>query len=144
MRWRWLVVPVVIVFAVAACGASGAPKVPTTKDTIAGLQANDAGTRDVSVGGNVPITMQGNEYYFNPSVLKGTPGEHLTVQIQNVGGTAHNFTLKSQNIDDNIETGKTVTVNVTFPATGVLSFYCKFHRDKGMVGGLLTSGPASG
>ncbi len=144
MRWRLakFVVPSVLVIALAACGGSGAAKVATKKDVIAGLHANDAGSKDVT--GVNTVTVQANEYYFAPSVLRGTPGQHLTLNVKNVGSAVHNFTLSAQNIDKNLETGKTVTLNVTFPASGVLSFYCSFHRNLGMAGGLLTSGSASG
>lgn len=144
MRWRLrrYVVPMVLAFAVAACGTSGAPKVPTTKDVIAGQQANDAGSKDVT--GLTSLTVQANEYYFAPSVLRGTPGQHLALHVKNVGSAVHNFSLSAQSVDQNLETGKTVTLSVTFPASGVLSFFCKYHRKQGMAGGLLTSGPASG
>jgi plastocyanin len=36
-----------------------------------------------------------------------------------------------------------VQMAVTFPASGVLAFFCKFHGPLGMNGQLLTGAPAS-
>lgn len=137
LRAKPLIVLAFVGLMAAACGGSS----PKTK--IAGLSANDKGTKDVSAGGSAEI--EADTYYFNPSVLKGKPGERLTLQVKNgSSGTQHNFTLKSQQINKDIPSGKSVTVTVTFPQSGVLSFYCEYHKDRGMAGALLTSGSLSG
>ena len=55
----------------------------------------------------------------------------------------HNFTLGAQQVNDDIAGHKTVDAKVTMPASGVLSFWCAYHKNLGMVGGLLVSGSAS-
>ena len=114
----------------------------SVKDTVAGLAANDHGTEDVSGMGSVHITA--DSYYFEPSVLHGSAGQKLTLIITNESATGHNFTVKAQNVNSDIDANKQVTVHVTMPASGVVSFYCEYHRDLGMAGGLLTSGSKSG
>lgn len=113
----------------AACGGSSGPKT-----TIAGLSANDHGTKDVT--GMTSLQIDARNFYFAPTVLKGTPGQHLTLTINNGTGTVHNFTISSQNVSKDVDANKTETVSVTFPSTGTLSFFCVYHKNKGMAGGL--------
>jgi plastocyanin len=115
----------------AACGGSSGPKT-----TIAGLSANDHGTKDVT--GMTTLEVEADNFYFEPTVLKGTPGQHLTLTIKNGTGTQHNFTMSAQSISKDVDAKKTETVSVTFPSTGTLSFFCVYHKNKGMAGGLQT------
>jgi plastocyanin len=124
----------------AACGGSSSGG--SSGGTVAGVKANIHGTKDVSAGGTVDLEV--DTYYFSPSVLKGKPGEKLTLNITNDGSTEHNFTIDDQNINKDIHGNGSATVSVTFPDSGVLSFYCEYHKDRGMAGGLLVSGNASG
>jgi plastocyanin len=112
----------------AACGGGG------TKTDIAGVKANDKGVQDVS--GMTSLEVEADNFYFKPTVLKGTAGQHLTIRIKNETSTEHNFTVASQNVDKDIEDGKEVTLSVTLPSTGTISFFCKYHKTKGMAGGL--------
>jgi plastocyanin len=97
----------------------------------------------VSSGGTVEV--EADSYYFEPSVLQGKPGEKVTLHITNKStDTEHNFTIESQNINKDLSEGKSYTVTATFPQSGVLSFFCEYHKDKGMAGGLLVSGSKSG
>jgi len=120
----------------AACGSSGGGT------TIAGLSGNDHGQQDVS--GQAGVSLKAASYYFQPSVLNGTPGQAVTLTITNTDSTEHNFTLDAQHINKDINSNANVVVHVTFPANGILSFWCSYHKSSGMVGGLLTSGSVSG
>jgi plastocyanin len=147
---RTVVAVAALASGLAACGGSSsggtASIAPQTaqaaKDTVAGLSANDHGTKDVS--GMSSVDINADNYYFEPSVLHGSAGQKLTLIITNESATGHNFTVKSQNVDSDIDGNKKVTVHVTLPASGVVSFYCEYHKSLGMAGGLLTSGSKSG
>jgi hypothetical protein len=39
-------------------------------------------------------------------------------------------------LDDDVDAGRKATVSVRFPKSGLLQFYCKYHKNLGMVGGL--------
>jgi plastocyanin len=122
----------VLVLMLVACGGGAA------KTDIAGVKANDHGTKDVS--GMTVLSLEMDNYYFNPSVLKGTPGQKLTLQLKNETSNDHNFTQQAQGINKDVTAGKTTeTVQVTFPASGVISFFCEYHKNKGMAGGLQAS-----
>lgn len=155
--WRTGAAVAMLTISLAACGSgsSGGAKVSagsgtspsasasasSMQDTIAGLTANDHGTKNVA--GMSTFTIHADNYYFDPSVLKGTAGQKLTLVIENVSDTQHNFSIDAQHINKDLSGMAKVTTNVTFPNSGVLSFYCSYHKANGMAGGLLTSGDKS-
>ncbi len=102
--------------------------------TINGDTANDHGSADVS--GKDELELETDDFYFDPTTLDGTAGQTLKLEIKNEGGSEHNFTLEDQNIDQDVEPGEDATVTVTFPDSGILEFWCKYHRSSGMVGQL--------
>ena len=77
------------------------------------------------------------DYSFNPTFLRGSPGQNLTLRIANKGEEEHNFSLSAQQVDKDIAPSSTVDVAVMFPSSGVLRFFCKYHVGLGMNGQLL-------
>ena len=106
----------------------------------AGVQANNHGTKTAS--GETKVEM--DDYYFSPTLLKGKPGQKVTLELENEGSVEHSFTIDSQSIDKVIAPGKDVKVTVTMPKSGSVSFYCKFHKSSGMAGALAVTGQAGG
>ena len=85
------------------------------------------------------------DYYFQPSQVVGKAGQKITLTLRNTGTHEHNFTLDSQHISKDVEAGQSATVTVTVPKSGTLTFYCKYHRARGMTGVLSSSTkPTSG
>jgi len=125
-----------LVLLAAGCGGSKTTSATEeeggTQTTIAGVQANDHGTKTVS--GTTEIEL--DDYYFDPTVLEGKPGQKVTFELKNEGSTEHNFTLAAQHVDQDVDQGETKTVTVTIPQSGELSFFCKYHRSRGMAGAL--------
>ncbi|HZE28668.1 MAG TPA: cupredoxin domain-containing protein, partial [Gaiellaceae bacterium] len=110
--------------------------------TIAGVKANDHGTKAVEDNGKTEVEM--DDYYFEPSVLEGKAGEKVTLELKNEGQTEHSFVIDSQGVDQEIQPGDEAEVDVTIPKSGVVSFYCKFHKSEGMAGALAVTGQAGG
>src|SRR5438105_727609 len=79
------------------------------------------------------------EFYFAPTVLTGTAGQTITIELKDEGSLPHNFTLDDQNIDQDVAPGSNAAVTVTFPQSGILQFHCKYHFAMGMVGELSVS-----
>ena len=96
--------------------------------------ANDHGSKDISGASSAEVEL--DDFYFNPPVITGAPGQKVTFELKNEGSALHNFSLVAQNIDKDIETGQTEDVSVTIPKSGFLEFFCKYHRTIGMVGEL--------
>jgi plastocyanin len=112
--------------------------------TLKGQKANLHGSADVAGKSSIEVEMDDN--YFSPTILKGTPGQSLTVDLHNEGKMAHTFTLPSEGVDTVVQPGKEATVHITFPRSGGrVLFYCRFHAQLGMRGALeLVSAPPVG
>jgi plastocyanin len=135
-----LAAAVFLLVGAAACGGSGDndESEEGTTTTIGGVQAETHGTKDVSgETGKVEIEMDDN--YFEPTILKGKPGQKVTLELKNEGKVAHTFTISEQSVDQEVEPADEAEVDITFPESGELTFVCKFHQSSGMVGALEAS-----
>ena len=103
--------------------------------TLGDLTFSDHGTKDVK--GKGVLDLEADNYYFDPTFLRGTPGQKINIQIKNDSGTLHNFSIPEQQIDVDIPRKGKVVVEVTFPSSGVVRFLCKYHSSRGMNGELL-------
>jgi plastocyanin len=125
-------------FAAAGCGGYGGGSKDSeegTTTTIAGQSAESHGTKDVSgESGKVEIELYDN--YFEPTVLKGKPGQKVELELKNEGKAAHTFTISDQMVDKEVQPGDETETEVTFPQSGQLEFVCKFHQSSGMIGAL--------
>jgi plastocyanin len=132
-----LLLAVAVFLAVAACGGGDEESSEGGTTTVAGLEANDHGVKDVS--GESELELELDDDYFEPTVLKGTPGQQLKLELENEGGSEHNLTIAELKVDQDVEPGESAEVDVTFPDSGTLSFFCKYHKSAGMAGALETS-----
>jgi plastocyanin len=135
-----------LLFVAAGCGggssSSGDEGEEATSTTIMGTQTESHGTKDVSSeSGKVEIELYDN--YFEPTVLKGKPGQMVELELKNEGSAAHTFTLSEQSVDKEIQPGDETETEVKFPASGELKFVCKFHEGEGMIGALESSAASS-
>jgi plastocyanin len=106
--------------------------------TLGGQSATNKGTKSVSGKDefDVEADNEGSTYYFEPTVLTGTAGQKIELEIENAGSVPHNFSLTEQSISQDVQPGSKVKVDVTFPQSGQLVFFCRFHRGLGMLGAL--------
>lgn len=143
----------VLLLAAAGCGSSSSSSSggTTTQESggggggqksIAGVKANDHGTKAVEDNGKTELEL--DDFYFEPTVLDGKPGQTVTLELKNEGETEHTFTIDSQNVDQDLGPGEEAEVDVTIPKSGVVSFYCKFHKSSGMAGALAVTGQEGG
>ncbi len=133
-----LAAAVFLLVGAAACGGGSDKSEEGGTTTIGGVQAKSHGTKDVSgETGKVEIEMYDN--YFEPTVLKGKPGQKVTLELKNEGKAAHTFTVSEQSIDQEVQPGDEAEADITFPQSGELTFVCRFHQSSGMVGALEAS-----
>src|SRR5213080_1619178 len=117
------VLALVAAFGAVACGGSDEEKT-TTQSTAPGA-----------------VSLEQDDFYFQPAKLNGEAGKSLQVAIKNEGKTSHTFTIDSLNIDQTVKPDETMTVTVTPKAGGDLPFYCRFHKaSNGMQGTITVSG----
>jgi hypothetical protein len=79
--------------------------------------------------------------YFAPTVLKGTAGESLHLQVVNTTSALHNISIPDERIDVDVPAGGTVDVVVTFPTGGPIVYFCSYHADEDQAGELFTVSP---
>jgi len=132
-----------LVFAAAGCGgssssSSGDESESTTSTTIGGTQVESHGTKDVSSeSGKVEIELYDN--YFEPTILKGKPGQMVELELKNEGNAEHTFTIAEQSVNKEIQPGDETETEVKFTASTELNFVCMFHQGEGMIGALQSS-----
>jgi plastocyanin len=133
---------VAVALLAAACGGGGGGSSTSEQEggttTIAGKPAAEHGTKDVS--GESEIDLEADDFYFEPTILEGSPGEKLKIEVENEGSATHTFTIDSQNVDVTVQPDGKREVDVTFPQSGTLRFYCRFHASQGMAGALRVKG----
>jgi YVTN family beta-propeller protein len=88
------------------------------------------------VAGLVEMALEADDYYFAPTFLHGEPGQPLTLAVENESGTLHNLSISALQIDQDIPPQTTAKVQVTFPSSGTMRFFCKLHAALGMNGEL--------
>jgi len=133
-----LAVVLALALVATACGKDNGTEGSGGTITIAGQKANDKGTKDVSGASSAELELnnEGNVYYFEPTILKGTAGQKMTLELSNEGSALHNFSVTDQNVEQDVPSGQKAEVTVTFPQSGTLVFFCKYHQTLGMVGAL--------
>jgi plastocyanin len=129
----------------AACSSSSSTAAQTSgsssssgKITIGSDQANDHGTEDATGKATFEIeaTNDSSGYFFKPTILQGSGGQSITLEIKNDGSVQHNFSITSMNVNVTIQPGASQEVKVTFPQTGTVEYFCSFHHALGMAGEL--------
>jgi plastocyanin len=142
-------VPLMIaIVALAGCSSSSSSSSPATggsssasetgKITIGSDQANDHGTKDVTGKSTFEIEADNDDegFYFDPTILTGSAGQSVTLEVKNEGSVPHTFTIDSLNVSVTVDPDSSKMVDVTFPGSGTVEFYCQFHRSQGMAGEL--------
>ena len=142
---RLLTVLVLVLGAIGAAGcgdddeettaAEGSEE--TTTIEIDGETANDEGTEEVS---GASVEFEEDDFYFEPTVLTGEPGQKVTLEITNEGDSEHNITIEDQGIDEDTEPGASTTVEAEIPESGLIGFYCSYHEAQNMRGALAVTG----
>ena len=92
---------------------------------------NNKGTAEIT-GDSVEIEL--DDFYFEPTFLKGTPGATVHLELSNEGDAAHTFTSDALGVDEEIAPGDTAEIDVTLPMEGAVQFHCNFHDGMGMQG----------
>jgi len=79
------------------------------------------------------VELEADNYYFKDTFIKAPKGTTVTVTVNNEGSTEHTFTINSQDIDETISPGGSITADVEIPANGKpVTGYCSIHQGEGM------------
>jgi plastocyanin len=113
----------------------------------ASVAAGCGGDDDEPAASMPTVNVTQHDFYFEPATqtvlgyltISSEPVRQYAVHIRNSGNTAHTFTIAQLGIDEQLPPGEEQTVNVSGDS-GVLTFFCRFHRDRGMTGTLQIAG----
>jgi uncharacterized cupredoxin-like copper-binding protein len=129
-----------LVVLVPACGDEAAPPPPPQRPgtvVVGGEPANDHGTEQVSEDADLEI--EAGDLFFAPTVLLGAPELALPARVRAAGQERHTITAPELGIDEEIEPGESVEIELTFPESGTTVFFCRYHRAQGMLGVLVAT-----
>jgi plastocyanin len=102
-------------------------------------KVNVKGKKDISGKKSATIEIEQDDYYFEPTFLKVSPGEKVTVKLKNEGSTTHTFTSDSLAFDKQVASDKSSKVTFTVPSSGTaFEFHCSIHQALGMQGAVYT------
>lgn len=85
------------------------------------------------------ITVEGNEFAFNPSNITVKVGQTVQLTFKNTGQYPHNFTLSDLSVQTKtIQSSQVDTITFTPTKTGNFAYVCTVpgHADRGMKGTL--------
>ena len=111
---------------------------PQGTATILGEEATNHGEATVTAEGEAEMEL--DDSYFGPTIWKGEPGQQVTLKLHNEGQAPHTLTLDDPKLDVELQPDEEASAQLTFPESGTVLFYCRFHRDQGMVGALTVDG----
>jgi plastocyanin len=140
---KLLVLTAVVVLGATACGGDNS----SDKTTAASLpvklsgQVNNHGQKDIT--GSTSAEVEQDNFYFNPTFLKASPGGTVKVELKNEGNVPHTFTIDSLHIDTEVQPGGSAEVSVTLPSSGAVTYYCRFHQSSGMQGAFFSRSGAT-
>jgi plastocyanin len=131
----------------AACGddsSGGGSSDEGGTDTPVDLsgEVTNKGTEDL--GDATELELEADDFYFEPTFVKATPGTTVTVTVENEGDATHTFTIDDAGVDEEVSPGDSAQVDVAVPDSGIANFYCRFHRSQGMQGAVFTQAGQSG
>lgn len=138
---RRLAVVMLVLVGLTACGSDGGSKDAATPDTTAATseapvelagKVKDAGTADATGGSTLDVNAV--DFSFDPTFIKVSEGQKLTLEISNGDQAPHTFTSTELGVDEEVAAGETASVEVTVPDSEAVLFFCRFHQSGGMQG----------
>lgn len=142
MHSRLIAKSVVIVAASTMLGTACSGDGSTSSAPAAGSTSAPAstgpssGSDTLDVSGQDRAEVDADNFFFSPSALVGSASQTLTITVKNQGTAPHTFTIDGAGVDVEVLPGQEQDVTVTFPDSGSVGFYCRFHVGSGMKGQL--------
>lgn len=127
----------------ATPGATDATSPPAATDAPVAIDGsvNDHGT--VTLGADGRVAIEAGDLFFEPTYIRASGGEDVTVRVINRGDVQHTFTTDG-GIDEVLDPGAERTVELVLPSDTSVVFYCRFHRSAGMQGAFAVEGSGAG
>jgi len=107
---RLLVALAIIAMVGAACGGD-----------------DDSGNGGSGNGGGGAVTLTASEFKFDPESLSAAAGD--SIEYSNEDDAEHNFTVEDAGLDEDVEPGSSITIDLADVEPGTYDFFCEYHPD---------------
>jgi plastocyanin len=97
---------------------------------------NDGGASAAEDGSTTTVTATDND--FSPTSISA-PAD-ATIELTNDGEAAHNFSIKGESVDVDVQPGASAEVGLSGLDAGSYEVFCKFHEQAGMKASLQIEG----
>jgi len=78
-------------------------------------------------GGGASVTVTAADFSFDPGSVTAASGD--TIELSNEGESPHNLQAEEAGLDEDVDPGKTVSIDLADVEPGTYDFVCKFHPD---------------
>jgi plastocyanin len=85
------------------------------------------------------LEIEADDRYFGPTFIEAKAGQKFSVELHNEGSARHTFTSGDLGVDLELPQGDRRTISLTAPASGTVTFYCRFHEGQGMKGAVFVA-----
>jgi plastocyanin len=124
-----------------ACGSS---KKSSSTSSAAPAATTSTSTSTPSAAAAKTQDLELYSFRFSPGAILVKPGQKVTVHLKNEANVEHNFSIASMHLDKDVPAGKKATVTFTAPKSGMVQFFCSYHKASyHMVGAVLVNGVKS-
>ena len=100
----------------------------TTQETQ--TQEQNTATQTETASDTVEMNVIAKRFEFDPSTIKVKQGQKVILHIKSTDVT-HGFALPDYKINENLESGKTVTVEFVADKKGTFTFFCSVYCGSG-------------
>jgi len=89
--------------------------------------SGDDGGGGAGGGGGASVTLTAADFSFDPGSVTAAAGD--TIELSNEGESPHNLQADEAGLDEDVDPGKTVAIDLADVEPGTYDFICKFHPD---------------
>jgi plastocyanin len=78
-------------------------------------------------GSSSSVTVTAADFSFDPATVTAAAGD--AIELSNEGDSPHNLQAEEAGLDEDVDPGATVSVDLADVEPGTYDFICKFHPD---------------
>jgi plastocyanin len=80
-----------------------------------------------SGSGAAGVTLTAEDFSFDPGTVTAAAGD--TIELSNEGEAPHNLQAEDAGLDQDVDPGESVSIDLADVEPGTYDFICKFHPD---------------
>ncbi len=88
---------------------------------------DDGDPAAASGDGGSSVTLTAADFSFEPDTVTAGAGD--TIELSNEGESPHNLQAEEADLDEDVDAGETVSIDLADVEPGTYDFICKFHPE---------------